>query len=165
MTEHTKRRPGRPRTGTGTKHFDLTLPVNVMNAFDALLHMMGLTRSSQIAKVIADSITEKAETEELNEATAYALLGRFQDIVIRSIEPISLDSLTEEEWTQIRGTGALVGNAEVYGAWLVIWTPVQYANAPYPWQVMVVKSISPLTGEPAFMTVPARGKVPTYFEQ
>ena len=165
MTEQTKRRPGRPRTGTGTKHFDLTLPINVMDAFDALLHMMGLTRSSQIAKVITDSITEKAGTEELNKATAYGLLGRFQDIVIRSIEPISLDSLTEEEWSQIRGTGALVGNAEVFGAWLVSWAPTRYANVRDPWRVMVVKSISPLTGEPAFMTTPARGYVPTYFER
>ncbi len=154
MTEQPKRRPGRPRSGTGTKHFDLTLPINVMDAFDALLHMM-----------ITDSITEKAGTEELNKATAYGLLGRFQDIVIRSIEPISLDSLTEEEWSQIRGTGALVGNAEVFGAWLVSWAPTRYANVRDPWRVMVVKSISPLTGEPAFMTTPARGYVPTYFER
>lgn len=96
---------------------------------------------------------------------AHALLGRFQDIVIRSIEPIDRATLTKEEWDQIRGPNALVGNADVYSAWLVTWTPTRYANAPYPWQVMVVKSISPLTGEPAFMTVPARGKVPTYFER
>lgn len=108
---------------------------------------------------------EESEMEALNEARAHALLGRFQEIVIRSIEPIDRATLTKEEWDQIRGPNALVGNADVYGAWLVTWTPTRSAYAPSPWQVMVVKSISPLTGEPAFMTVPARGKVPTYFER
>ncbi len=113
----------------------------------------------------AKEVSERnALQEELNEATAYGLLGRFQNIIIRSIERIDINTITPEEWQQIRGTGALVGNAPVYGAWMVAWTPAQYANAPFPWKVMVVKSTSPLTGEPAFMTTPARGEVPVYFE-
>ncbi len=120
-------------------------------------------RSGELVPVLTMKQKE-IEMEELNEATAHALLGS-QDIVIRSIKPIDQATLGKEEWDQIRGPNALVGNADVYGAWLVTWTPTRYTNAPYPGQVMVVKSISPLTGEPAFMTVPARGRVPTYFER
>ena len=169
MNHKEKRGPGRPRKQTHQQRVDFTLPERIIVSLDTMLDTMGISnRSAKVAEAIANYLTlqvkEKENQEELNEATAYGLLGRFQNIIIRSIERIDINTITPEEWQQIRGTGALVGNAPVYGAWMVTWTPAQYANAPFPWKVMVVKSTSPLTGEPAFMTTPARGEVPVYFE-
>jgi len=165
MTDYDeKRRPGRPRKPSRKQRIDLTLSEKLLNAIDAITG----NRSAHIEQALANDVelgSREAILKNPLSSTMQGLLGRFQDIVIRSIEPISIDTLTEEDWRQIRGPGALVGKAPVYSAWMVTWTPKKYANVPIPWKVMVVKSTSPITGEPAFLTTPARGEVPIYFER
>jgi hypothetical protein len=133
---------------------------------------INVTMSPETLQDIEEHIPEKQRSLHIEltlqavHDSIFSLLTKINsDVVIRSIEPVGLDTLTEEEWKQIRGTGALVGNAPVYGAWLVSWTPERFIHVPYPWKVMVVLSIAPNTGTPAFMTVPARGEIPTYFER
>ncbi len=166
MNDQKKRGPGRPRKGKGTMHFDLTIPVDVMEALGSLMSMIGISnKSAEVANAIIDRLTVKEKNEKLNEETAQALLGRFQEVIIHSIELVDPSTITGEEEKIIRGPGALVGNAEIFGIWMVTWRPAKYANTqryPRPWKVMVVKSIAPNTGTPAFMTAPARGQIPVY---
>jgi len=153
----------RPKAG---RHREKTvLPSRFAASLLSLLRTIGLDDrpDSLVSKLVAEDVDNRG----LNEETAYGLLGRFQPVIIESIEPIDSASITEEEEKLIRGPNALIGNAPIYGMWLVTWRPERYADVqryPHSWKVMVVKSIAPNTGTPAFMTAPARGSVPTYVD-
>ncbi len=156
MNEQTKRRAGRPSKPDRKQRINVTLSPDTLH--DLETHIPEKQRSAHIEHLLNEDDPVLGSIK--------ALIGMLRrEPIIRSIEPISVDTLTEKDWEDIRGPGSLVGNGPIFGVWLVSWTPAEHADAPHPWKVMVVKSISPVTGKPAFMTTPARGVVPVYFNR
>jgi hypothetical protein len=146
MVKKKQSEPGRPRVHRDMRRrVTLTLP-------EAILTFLQGNRTEYVEQLL-----RREAFLHLTEQFSHLL--RLSNPIILDIEEIPVNTLSDEDWEKIRGSGCLVGNAPVNRAWLVEWKP-QRCTHDHRWQILIVDSISPLNGQPAYLTTPARSRIP-----